>query len=98
MTKNNDLEYFHYAYTTYDFNTSESKILRHLKSFAYDKEISKGYHGNLHLHPDIVCSTKEEAIQAIEDIVQYPYDDHGVLFLDSHGRKTWLVKSTWKMA
>lgn len=92
MAANNDLEYFNYAYVTYDFNTSESKILRHLKSVAKGR-----YHGNLCLHPDIICESKEEGIQAIEDIVQYPYDDHGVLFKDNHGRKIWLVKATWRL-
>lgn len=83
------------AYYTYDFRTSESKILRHLNSVAFDPNVSNGYHGHLTLHADICCSTKAEAMQAIEDLTIYKLEDHGVLYFDK-GRKTWLVKATWR--
>lgn len=84
-----------YKYTTYDFNTSESKILRHLNAFAYTPGLTKGYHGNLTLHVDIVCDTKEEAMAMLDSMVEYELDDHGILYLE-RGRKHWIVRSSWR--
>ena len=84
-----------YKFTTYDFNTSESNILRHLNAFAYTPGRTKGYHGNLTLHPDIVCQTESEAMEVLTQLVEYELDDHGVLYLEK-GRKRWIVRSTWR--
>ena len=84
-----------YKYTTYDFNTSESKILRHLNAFAYTPGLTKGYHGNLTLHPDIVCQSEVEAMEVLTQMVEYELDDHGVLYLEK-GRKRWIVRSSWR--
>lgn len=84
-----------YKYTTYDFNTSESKILRHLNAFAFTPGLAKGYHGNLTLHYDIVCDTEKEAMAILDNMVEYDLDDHGILYLD-RGRKRWIVRSSWR--
>lgn len=84
-----------HKFTTYDFNTSESKMLRHLNSFAFTPGLNTKYHGNLKLHPDIVCKSKTEAMIVLEQMVEYELDDHGVLFMDN-GRKRWIVRSSWR--
>jgi len=84
-----------YRYTTYDFNTSESKMLRHLNTFAYTPGLTNHYHSNLTLHYDIICDTKEEAMAMLDSMVKYDLDDHGILYLD-RGRKRWIVRSSWR--
>ena len=84
-----------YKFTTYEFNTSESKILRHLNAFAYTPGLANGYHGNLTLHPDVVCQNETEAMEMLIQLVEYELDDHGVLYMDK-GRKRWIVRSSWR--
>ena len=79
------------GYLTYHCSTSEKKILKDLNGFAFDREESSGYHGDMKFHKEPVYKNKEEARAAIEKLDKGWYDDHAVRFRD--GRKIfWLVK------
>lgn len=78
----------------YHCSVSEKAILRDINSFAYDREESSGYHGNLKFHTEPVYKTRDEAQKAIEKLDRGWYDDHAVRY--RNGRKIyWLVKVEW---
>jgi hypothetical protein len=78
----------------YHCSVSEKAILRDINSFAYDREESSGYHGNLKFHAEPVYKTRDEAQKAIEKLDKGWYDDHAVRY--RNGRKIyWLVKVEW---
>jgi hypothetical protein len=70
---------------TYHCSTSETAILKDIKSFAYDPQESSGYHGNLTFHRDIVCKNYDEAVKKIDSLDRGWYDDHAVFYKE--GRK-----------
>lgn len=78
-------------YLDYHCSTSEKQILKELNTFAYDPQESSGYHGNLKFHKDIVCKTREEAMEKIKQLDKGWYDDHAVFYRD-HRKKYYLVK------
>ena len=81
-------------YLDYHCSISEKAILRDINSFAYDREESSGYHGNLKFHTEPVYKTRDEAQKAIEKLDKGWYDDHAVRY--RNGRKIyWLVKVEW---
>jgi hypothetical protein len=78
----------------YHCSVSEKAILRDINSFAYDREESSGYHGNLKFHAEPVYKNRDEAQKAIEKLDKGWYDDHAVRY--RNGRKIyWLVKVEW---
>lgn len=82
-------------YTSYDFRTSKDKIIRHLNSVV-GKETGEKYHGRLHIHEDIVCSSMAEAEQALVDLTVYEFEDHAILYKNDIGRLNWLVYASFK--
>lgn len=81
-------------YLDYHCSTSEKSILRDINSFAYDPQETIGYHGNLKFHKDIVCKTREEAVEKIKELDNGWYDDHAVMYKDGR-KKYYLVKVEW---
>ena len=81
-------------YLTYHCSTSEHAILKDLNRFAYDPHETRGYHGNLKFHRDIVCKNEDEAREKIVQLDNGWYDDHAVFFKDGR-KKFWLVKCEW---
>ena len=78
----------------YHCSVSEKAILRDINSFAYDREESSVYHGNLKFHAEPVYKNRDEAQKAIEKLDKGWYDDHAVRY--RNGRKIyWLVKVEW---
>jgi hypothetical protein len=79
-----------------DYHSSVSKrqILKDINSFAYDPQESSGYHGGLVFHDDIVCKTREEAMEKLASLDKGWYDDHAVFYKDGR-KKYWLVKVEW---
>ena len=78
----------------YHCSTSEKAILKDIGSFAYDRQESSGYHGNMKFHKEPVYKNREEAMKAIEQMDRGWYDDHAVRY--RNGRKIyWLVKVEW---
>ena len=72
-------------------NSELSRCLKRHLATAYDPEESSGYHGNMHIHKDIICKNRDEAKQMIQRLDRGWYDDHAVRYKD--GRKLmWLVK------
>ena len=78
----------------YHCSVSEKAILKDLNRFAYDPEETSGYHGNLKFHRDIICQTREEAIEKIKGLDKGWYDDHAIFYKDGR-KKFWLVKCEW---
>ena len=78
----------------YHCSTSEKAILKDIGGFAYDRQESSGYHGNMKFHKEPVYKNREEAMKAIKEMDRGWYDDHAVRYRD--GRKIyWLVKVEW---
>ena len=72
-------------------NADLNKALKRYLATAYDPKESSGYHGNMHIHKDIICKDEAEAFKKISELDRGWYDDHAVRFKD--GRKLmWLVK------
>ena len=78
-------------YLDFHCSTSEKAILKEINSFAYDKEETSGYHGDLTFHKEPVYKNRAEAEAAIAKLDRGWYNDHAVRYRD--GRKIfWLVK------
>ena len=78
-------------YLDFHCSTSEKAILKEINSFAYDKEETSGYHGDLTFHKEPVHKNRAEAEAAIAKLDRGWYNDHAVRYRD--GRKIfWLVK------
>lgn len=72
-------------------NADLNKAMKRYLATAYDPQESSGYHGNMHVHKNIICENYEEAEKMIQRLDRGWYDDHAVRFKD--GRKLmWLVK------
>lgn len=72
-------------------NADLKKALKRRLTTAYDPEETSGYHGNMHIHKDIICKDYAEAVKTIERLDRGWYDDHAVRYKE--GRKLfWLVK------
>ena len=81
-------------YLDFHCSTSEKAILKEINSFAYDKEETSGYHGDLTFHKEPVYKNRAEAEAAIATLDRGWYNDHAVRYRD--GRKIfWLVKVEW---
>jgi hypothetical protein len=78
----------------YHCSVSKKQILKDINSFAYDPQESSGYHGGLVFHDDIVCKTREEAMEKLASLDKGWYDDHAVFYKDGR-KKYWLVKVEW---
>ena len=78
----------------YHCSVSKTKILKDINSFAYDPQESSGYHGGLVFHDDIICKTREEAMEKLASLDKGWYDDHAVFYKDGR-KKYWLVKVEW---
>lgn len=78
----------------YHCSVSKRQILKDINSFAYDPQESSGYHGGLVFHDDIVCKTREEAMEKLASLDKGWYDDHAVFYKDGR-KKYWLVKVEW---
>jgi hypothetical protein len=78
----------------YHCSVSKKQILKDINSFAYDPQESSGYHGSLVFHDDIVCKTREEAMEKLASLDRGWYDDHAVFYKDGR-KKYWLVKVEW---
>lgn len=78
----------------YHCSVSKTQILKDINSFAYDPQESSGYHGGLVFHDDIVCKTREEAMEKLASLDRGWYDDHAVFYKDGR-KKYWLVKVEW---
>lgn len=78
----------------YHCSVSKKQILKDINSFAYDPQESSGYHGGLVFHDDIVCKTREEAMEKLASLDRGWYDDHAVFYKDGR-KKYWLVKVEW---
>ena len=78
----------------YHCSVSKTQILKDINSFAYDPQESSGYHGGLVFHDDIVCKTREEAMEKLTSLDRGWYDDHAVYYKDGR-KKYWLVKVEW---
>lgn len=78
----------------YHCSVSKTQILKDINSFAYDPQESSGYHGGLVFHDDIVCKTREEAMEKLASLDKGWYDDHAVFYKDGR-KKYWLVKVEW---
>lgn len=72
-------------------SVSEKQILKQINSFAYDPQETSGYHGNLKFHRDIVCKTRDEAMEKLNSLDKGWYDDHAVFYKEGR-KKFWLVK------
>lgn len=72
-------------------NAELKKHLKRVLSTAYDPMESCSYHGNMTIHKDIICKSREEAEETIKKLDNGWYDDHAVRYKD--GRKLyWLIK------
>lgn len=78
----------------YHCSVSKTQILKDINSFAYDPQESSGYHGGLVFHDDIICKTREEAMEKLASLDKGWYDDHAVFYKDGR-KKYWLVKVEW---
>lgn len=78
----------------YHCSVSKKQILKDINSFAYDPQESSGYRGGLVFHDDIVCKTREEAMEKLASLDRGWYDDHAVFYKDGR-KKYWLVKVEW---
>ena len=81
-------------YLDFHCSTSEKTILKEINCFAYDREETSGYHGDLTFHREPIYKTRAEAEAAIAKLDRGWYNDHAVRYRD--GRKIfWLVKVEW---
>lgn len=72
-------------------NNEINKCLKRHLATAYDPLESCGYHGNMTIHKDIICKSREDAEDFINSCDTGWYSDHAVRFKD--GRKyIWLIK------
>ena len=63
-------------------------ILYAAEDFAFyntdrEENPSGRYHGTLTIHDDIVCDTREDAVEKIDSLDRGFYDDHAVRFYDT---------------
>lgn len=81
-------------YLDFHCSTSEKAILKEINGFAYDREETSGYHGDLTFHREPIYKNRAEAEAAIAKLDRGWYNDHAVRYRD--GRKIfWLVKVEW---
>lgn len=81
-------------YLDFHCSTSEKAILKEINGFAYDREETSGYHGDLTFHKEPIYKNRAEAEAAITKLDRGWYNDHAVRYRD--GRKIfWLVKVEW---
>lgn len=78
----------------YHCSKTENQILRDLNSFAFDRQETSSYHGNMTFHRNIVCKNRDEAENKINELDKGFYDDHAVFYMDGR-KKYWLVKCEW---
>ena len=75
-------------YTTDD----RKEIMTIAEEFAYwnvdeQENPSRSYHGNMHIHDDIVCESYDDAMKKIDDLDRGWYDDHAVRYKDKDSLK-----------
>ena len=75
----------------YHCSVSKRQILKDINSFSYDPQESSGYQGGLDFHDDIVCKTREEAMEKLASLDKGWSDDHAIYYKDGR-KKYWLVK------
>lgn len=72
-----------------DYITVESRkdIISTAEEYAYYnvdpyENTSRSYHGNMHIHDNIICESYEDAKEKIDALDKGWYDDHAVMYKD----------------
>lgn len=71
---------------------NKKDIMAVAKDYAYwnvdeQENPSRSYHGNMHIHDDIICDSYEQAKEKINLLDRGWYDDHAVKFKDKSKSK-----------
>ena len=69
-----------------------SEIMAIAEEFAWcnvhrQENHSGSYHGNMHIHDDIICESYDDAMKKIDELDRGWYDDHAVRFKDKSSLK-----------